>query len=78
MRTLWQDVRYGVRMLRKNPGFTSVAVLTLALGIGTATATSRVVCAVVLRARRRLTGSESSRRMQYGISRTRRLSGSGW
>jgi len=49
LETIWQDVRFALRMLRKNPGFAAVAILTLALGIGVNTAIFSLLDTILLR-----------------------------
>src|SRR5690349_6608672 len=74
MTTLTQDLRYGIRMMAKQPGLTLIAVLTLAVGIGATSSIFTVVNAVLLRP---LPDPEASRLLAIGQSYQSGVAGAG-
>ena len=75
MNSFWQDLRYGMHVLLKHPGFTMVAMLTLALGVGANTALFSVVDAVLLK---KLPVSDPDRLVLFGASWNRNFSPGGY
>jgi predicted permease len=75
MGMFWQDIRYGLRMLRRNPGFAAIATLTLALGIGSNTAIFSLVDVVLFRP---LPIVKSSEVVRIDAGRTKDHASAGW
>jgi len=73
LETLWANLRYGARMLRRNPGFTAVAVLTLAIGIGANSAVFSAIDAILLRPLPFPNGNQLMKVMQHNRTVKRQL-----